>query len=60
MLIHLFGLGGAAQTTGSTWQINNAKLYVTVVTLSIYYNIKFLENIQHRFKSTHFWNNCRF
>ena len=31
----------ATLTTGATFQINNAKLYVPVVTLSIYDNIKF-------------------
>ena len=34
------------QTTGATFQINNAKLYVPVVTLSINENVKFLENIK--------------
>ena len=34
------------QLTGVTFQINNAKLYVPVVTLSINENIKFLENIK--------------
>ena len=38
----------ARQTTGVTFQINNAKLYATVVTLSINGNIKFLEKIKHR------------
>ena len=42
MLTHL--LVAAIQTTGVTFQINNAKLYVPVVTLSINDNIKFLEN----------------
>ena len=37
------------QTTGSTFQINNAKLYVPVVTLSINDNVKFLENIKQGF-----------
>ena len=37
---------GAIQTTGATFQINNAKLYVPLVTLSINDNIKFLENIK--------------
>ena len=31
----------AIQTTGATFQINNAKLYVPVVTLSIYDNTNF-------------------
>ena len=37
--------------TGTTFQINNAKLYVPVVTLSINDNIKFLENIKLGFRS---------
>ena len=41
-----------AQTTSATFQINNAKVYVSVVTLSINYNIKFLENIKPGFKRT--------
>ena len=36
----------AIQTTDASLQINNAKLYVPVVTLSINDNIKFLENIK--------------
>ena len=36
----------AIQTTWATFQINNAKLYVPVVTLSINDNIKFFENIK--------------
>ena len=32
--------------------MNNAKLYVQVVTLSINVNIKFLENIKQEFKRT--------
>ena len=36
----------ARQTTGVTFQINNAKLYVPVITLSINDNIKLLENIK--------------
>ena len=35
----------AIQTTGATFQINNAKLYVLAVTLSINNNINFLQNI---------------
>ena len=38
------------QTTGATFQINNAKLYISVVTFSINDNIKFLENTKQRFK----------
>ena len=33
-------------TTGATFQINNAKLYVPVITLSINNNINFWENIK--------------
>ena len=46
----------AMQTTGATFQINNAKLYVPVVTLYINHNIKFLENIKQEFKRTISWN----
>ena len=38
------------QTTGTTFQINNAKLYISVVTFSINDNIKFLKNTKQRFK----------
>ena len=34
------------ETTGAIFQLNNAKLYVPVVTLSINDNIKFLKNIK--------------
>ena len=47
------------QTIGATFQINNAKLYVPVVPLSINDNIKFLENIKQGFKRTTSWNKCR-
>ena len=50
---------GATQATGSTFQINNAKHYVPVVTLSINDNIKFWENIQHGLKRTIIWNRYR-
>ena len=46
----------AIQTTGSTFQINNAKLYVPVVILYINDNIKFLENIRQGFQRTTSWN----
>ena len=36
----------ARPTTAATFKINNAKLYVPVVTLSINKNIKFLENMK--------------
>ena len=42
----------AIQTTGATFQINNAKLYVPVVTLPINDSIKFLENTKQGFKVT--------
>ena len=49
----------ATQTTGATFQINNAKLYVPVVTLFINDNIKFLENIKQGFKRTISWKKYR-
>ena len=47
------------QTTGAIFQINNAKLYVPVVTLSVNDNSKFLENIKQGFKRTISWNKYR-
>ena len=47
------------QTTEATFQINNVKIYVPVVTLSINDNINFLENIKQEFKRTTSWNKCR-
>ena len=47
------------QTLGATFQINNAKLNVPVVTLSINDNIKFLENIKKGCKRTISWNKYR-
>ena len=41
----------AIQTTGTTFQISNAKFHVPVVTFS-FNNIKFLENIKQGFKTT--------
>ena len=38
--------------TGTAFQINSTKLYVPVVTLSINYTIKFLENLKQGFKRT--------
>ena len=43
----------------ATCQINNAKLYFPVVTLSINGNIKFLENEKQGFKRTIPWNKYR-
>ena len=40
----------AIQTTGATFQINNATLYVPVVILSINDNIKFLENLNQGYQ----------
>ena len=47
-----------SQTNSATFQINNAKLYFPVVTLSINDNIKFLEKIKQGFKRTISWNKC--
>ena len=47
------------KVTSATFQINNAKVYVPVVTLPINDNIKFLENIKQGFKRTIFWNKYR-
>ena len=49
----------AIQTTGATFQINNAKLYVPVVALPINDTINFLENIKQGFKRTIPWNKYR-
>ena len=45
--------------TGAKFQINNAKIFVPVVILSLNNNIKFLENIKQRFKRTIYWNKNR-
>ena len=45
--------------TGATFQINNAELYVPVVTFPINDNIKFLENIKQGYKRTISWNKYR-
>ena len=42
----------ATTTNSTTFQINNVKRYVPVVTLSINDNIKFLENFKQGFKRT--------
>ena len=47
------------QTTAARFQINNAKLYVPFVTLSIYDNLKVLENRKQVFKRTISWNKHR-
>ena len=48
----------AIQTVGATFQINNAKLYVSVVTLHLNDCINFLENVDPGFKRTISWNKC--
>ena len=45
--------------TGATFQIDNAKLYVPVVTLSINNNMIILENKKHGFKRTVSWDKYR-
>ena len=47
------------QNTGATFQITNDKLYVSVVTLSINDNIKFLEDTKQGFKRSISWNKYR-
>ena len=47
-----------AQTKGATFQINNVKLYVPVVSLFIN-DINFLENIRQGLKRTNYWNKYR-
>ena len=45
-----------------TWvdfQITSTKLYVPVITLSVYHNIKYLEKIKQRFKRTISFNKYR-
>ena len=49
----------ATAITGKTFQINNVKLYVLVVTLSINNNIRLLENIKLGFKRAISWNKYR-
>ena len=46
-------------TTSATIQINNAKLYVPVITLSINNNINFLEHLKQGFRRTISWNKYR-
>ena len=42
----------AIQTTGATFQINNAKRYVLVLTLFVNDNTKFSENLKQGLKKT--------
>ena len=44
----------ARLTIGTTFLVNNTKLYVPVVTLSINDNIKFFENIKQSFEKNNF------
>ena len=46
-------------TTGVTFQINNAKLYVPDVNLSVNDNIKFLESLKQGLKGTISWKKYR-
>ena len=48
-----------AQATSATFQRNNAKFYVLVVTFSVNDNIKFLESTKQGFKITISWNKYR-
>ena len=41
------------QASPTTFQVNNAKLYVQVATLFLNDNIKFLENTKQEFKRTY-------
>ena len=50
----------ASQTTSAAFQINNAELYIPVVTFSTNNNIKFLENIKQGFKRTISWSKYRY
>ena len=49
----------ATITTNATFQINSTGLYVSVVTLSINDNIKFLRNIKQVFRRKISWNKYR-
>ena len=49
----------ATLTTGATFQINNTKLYVPLVALSVNDNINFLKNIKQGFKRRISWNKYR-
>ena len=53
------GGGDVTETTGTISQINNAKLYVQVVALSINDNVRFLENIKQGFKRSVSWKKYR-
>ena len=48
-----------ATTTSAKFQINNAKIYVPIVTFSINDKIEFLENVKQGFTRTISWNKYR-
>ena len=49
----------ATRITAATFQINNAKLYAPVVTLSVNGNTKFLEHLKQQFRRTVSWSKYR-
>ena len=51
-----FLVAGIAANQNSTFQINDTKLYVPVVTLSTEENIKLLKKLESGFKKTINWN----
>ena len=59
MQICLFLTAAAIETNNATFQINNAKLYVRVVNLSLNDNIPLLKNIKKGFKLTVSWRKYR-
>ena len=52
-------LGDDENLVNVAFQINSAKFYVSVVTISRYNNITFLEYCNQVFKKTIFWNKYR-
>ena len=50
----------AILTTGGIFYINNARLYIPVVALSVNDNIIFLGNIKQEFNRTVSWSKYRF
>ena len=49
----------ATLTSGLTFQISNAKLYLQVVTLSTNDSSKFLEHLKQGFRKPIYWNKCK-
>ena len=49
-------VSGTENNQNPTFQINDTKLYVPVVTLSIQENIKLLQQLEYGFKITINWN----